>query len=108
VLSLEGTEATVSSEMDPDTYRHLCDLKSEGIDFHGHAREMDGFAIGPFAAIIAGRNVISVFRYSPRHAQALEILKKGCPRSGWGDREAGGFDHRELPCRRHPLPTLLV
>jgi alpha-N-arabinofuranosidase len=82
-VNLDSAVVIATFEIDLATYRRLEANTGEGLDFYGHPRTKGKFAFGPFANVVIGKSVMPLFRYSPRHSQAIEILKCGveCGRS---------------------------
>jgi len=90
VLNMDGADVTATFEIDPATYHRLKGKPGEGLDFYGHSRRKAKFGFGPFANATSGKNVMPLFRYSPRHLSAIEIL-----RCGVECRVSGSHDSRE-------------
>jgi Right handed beta helix region/Glycoside hydrolase 120, insertion domain len=74
VFDINGAGVTATFVIDSATYRRLKDKPGEDLDFYGHPRSKDDFGFGPFANVTAGKNVMPLFRYSPRRRFAIEIL----------------------------------
>jgi hypothetical protein len=103
-LNMDGTAVTVTFEIDPTLYRRLRGQSGEGLDFHGHPRTKEKFGFGPFGDVVAGRNVMPLFRYSRRRAQAMEILKCGVECGLEAERRAAAQQPAELR-RSGKFPT---
>jgi hypothetical protein len=74
VFDMNGAGVTATFVIDPATYGRLKDKPGEDLDFYGHLRSKENFGFGPFANVTAGKNVMPLFRYSPRRLSAIEIL----------------------------------
>ncbi len=77
MLNMDGPVVTATFEIDRASYDRLRDREDTDLDFYGHARKKDKVAFGPFGNVVAGKNVMPLFRYSARRLQAMKIVKGG-------------------------------
>jgi hypothetical protein len=76
-LHVDDTVVTAIFDIDRATYCRSLGWASEDLDFYGHSRTKDKFSFGPFANVVKGKNVMTVFAYNPRRSEATEILTCG-------------------------------